>query len=343
MKRILTAAMALSLLNGAAAVAQPGQQNPYDRDSHRRYDYDQTSPRWSRGDRLPDRYRQSESIVTDWNQFGLRQPPRGYRWYRYDDTSFFLAAIATGLIAEAVFRDDRQDWRDDAADRRGIGPRWSRGDRLPAQYRQSRSIVTDWRQLGLRYPPRGYRWYRYGSGNYFLAAISNGLIADTVYRDERDQRWNQHYSRTYTYNDDIYYRECRNSPDPAGVLIGALIGGLLGNAAGRGDNRTSATMAGVIVGGVVGAALTKDLDCEDRSYAYKTYYDGFNAGRPNATYRWQNPRNDHRGDFRVGTYYNDPSGFRCATYTQVIYIQGRPQEARGRACRQPDGVWTIVD
>ena len=162
------------------------------------------------------------------------------------------------------------------------------------------------------------------------------------YNDDRSDRWRQRYSRTYSYNDDIYYQECRNGPDPAGVIVGALIGGLLGNAAGRGGGRTGATLAGVVVGGAVGAALTNNLDCEDRSYAYKTYYDGFNAGRPNAVYRWSNPRNQHRGEFRVVDYYNDPAGFRCSNYSQTIYIQGRPQEARGRACRQPDGTWAIV-
>jgi len=158
--------------------------------------------------------------------------------------------------------------------------------------------------------------------------------------DNRADRWSQRYSRTYSYNDDIYYRECRNSPDPAGVIAGALIGGLIGNAAGQG--RTGATVAGVVVGGAVGAALTSDLDCEDRSYAYRTYYDGFNSGRPGSQYQWRNPRNNHRGEFRVGAYYNDPDGFRCANFTQTIYVQGRPQQARGRACRQPDGTWTIV-
>ena len=34
--------------------------------------------------------------------------------------------------------------------------------------------------------------------------------------------------------------------------------------------------------------------------------------------------------------------FRCSNYSQTIYVQGRPQEARGRACRQPDGTWAIV-
>lgn len=162
-------------------------------------------------------------------------------------------------------------------------------------------------------------------------------------RGDPADRWRQGYSQTYSYNDDIYYKECRDSPDPAGVIAGALIGGLLGNVVGQGGGRTGATIAGVVVGGVIGAALTRDLDCEDRSYAYRTYYDGLNSGRSGSRHEWRNPRNDHRGEFRVSSYYNDRYGFRCANFTQVIYVQGRPQEARGRACRQPDGVWAIVN
>jgi surface antigen len=260
-------------------------------------------------------------------------------------TAMALSLLSSGsALAQPTHPDrDRPDFRDrgGAHDYRPGGPRWSRGDRLPQQYRQTG--VADWRRRGLRQPPRGYRWYNYGDNNYFLAAIATGLILETVYRDDRDQRWNQSYSRTYTYQDDVYYRECRNSADPAGVLIGALIGGLLGNAAGNDGGRSGSTFAGVIIGGAIGAAMTKDLDCEDRSYAYRSYYNGFNSGRPGARYSWNNPRTNHRGDVVVGNYYNDRAGFRCTTFTQTIYIQGRPQVARGRACRQPDGSWAVVE
>jgi surface antigen len=161
--------------------------------------------------------------------------------------------------------------------------------------------------------------------------------------DPRYQRWRTRYRQTYTYTDDNFYQECRTSVDPGGVIAGALIGGLLGNAIGSGGGRTGATVAGVIVGGAAGAALTRDVSCEDRSYAYKTYYDGFNAGRPNAVYQWRNPRSNNSGTFRVADYYNDPDGFRCANYTQQIFINGRPQAASGRACQQPDGTWAIVN
>jgi len=239
-------------------------------------------------------------------------------------------------------RNDRgnQDRRDEPS--RSANPRFSRGDRLPDQYRQNQYVANDWQQHGLRRPPRGYHWVRNDNNDFFLAAIATGIIADVAYRDDRDQMWRQRYAGTSTYNDDAYYRDCRSAPDPAGIFAGAVIGGLLGNAIGRGDGRGGATVAGVIAGGAVGAALTNNLSCEDRSYAYKTYADGFNSGRPNSTYKWQNPHDDHRGEFRVGTYYNDPAGFRCANYTQSIYVQGRPQQASGKACRQPDGTWAII-
>jgi surface antigen len=160
--------------------------------------------------------------------------------------------------------------------------------------------------------------------------------------DDQDQRWRQRYQREYTYTDDNYYRQCRTQVDPGGVIAGALIGGLLGNALGRGGGRGGATIAGVVAGGALGAALTRNLNCEDQSYAYKTYYDGFNSGRTNVPYQWRNPNSGNYGEVRVNNYANDQSGFRCANFTQQIYIQGRPQAASGRACQQPDGTWAIV-
>ena len=195
----------------------------------------------------------------------------------------------------------------------------------------------------------GYRdAYRDGYRAGYEDGRSNRRFDDRIgppriANEDREDRWRKRYVRTYTYNDDSFYQECRQSVDPAGVIGGALIGGLLGNAVGRGGGKGGATIAGVVVGGALGAALTRNLDCEDRSYAYKTYSDGFNAGRPNSAYQWRNPKTGHYGEFRVADYYNDPDGFRCANYTQQIFVDGRPQAATGRACQQPDGTWTIVN
>ena len=232
---------------------------------------------------------------------------------------------------------------------------WRRGERIPMVYIAPQYYVEP-RAYRLAAPPPGHRWIVV-DGDAYLVQIASGLVADLVVisaanegnfapppvaEDEREDRWRQRYARTYTANDDSYYRECHKSVDPAAVIAGGIVGGVLGNALGKGGNRTAATVAGVVIGGAAGAAMTSHLDCEDRGYAYKTYADGFNAGRPNSAYRWRNPGNGHYGEFQVGDYYKDPDGFRCAKYTQKIYVEGRPQAASGRACQQPDGTWAVM-
>jgi Ni/Co efflux regulator RcnB/surface antigen len=236
-------------------------------------------------------------------------------------------------------RSNRDHQDRDRQDQRRSTPRWSRGDRLSDQYRRDGHTVQDWRRNNLPKAPKGYHWVCYDRANCFLVADRNGVIHRTWWRDERDDHWRRRYVRAYTYRDDLYYRECRHRPDPAGVIIGGLIGGLIGHSVG--DDRAADTFAGIIIGGVIGAALTSDLDCEDRSYAYHAYYDGLNSGYP-GYYRWRNPHNNHHGDFRVRSYYYDGDGFRCARYTHTVYVDRR-REGRGRACRQPDGAWLFLD
>lgn len=237
-----------------------------------------------------------------------------------------------------------------------------RGERLPRHLRDSRYVYYDWRESNLPRPPQGYQWMMIGD-QYVLASIANGQIREVrnvdrverraereerrerreYSRAERDAQWRARYARHYQLNDDAFYRECRNRPDPAGALVGAVIGGLLGNAAGNRRNETATTIMGVVAGGAIGAALTSKLDCDDRSYAYKTYTTGFNAGKANAFYDWQNPQSGTRGRLHVLDYYEDEDNFHCTVYSQTIWIDGRPEEARGRACQQPDGAWAIID
>jgi surface antigen len=159
--------------------------------------------------------------------------------------------------------------------------------------------------------------------------------------NDREEAWRRQYSHAYVYQDDPAYTECKKESDPAGVIAGALLGGILGNAVSHGNS--GATVAGVVAGGALGFGLTQKMTCEDRSYAYKTYSEGFNAGRKDAYYDWSNPRNKDRGRFHVHDYYRDESGFRCAYYDQTAYIKGHRERVEGRACRQPNGVWAIID
>jgi len=60
------------------------------------------------------------------------------------------------------------------------GNHWRKGQRL--QPAQRRYVVNDWKQRGLRTPPRGYQWVRENknSGDYLLVAATTGLIASIL-------------------------------------------------------------------------------------------------------------------------------------------------------------------
>jgi Ni/Co efflux regulator RcnB len=95
-------------------------------------------------------------------------------------------------------RNDRNERRNDGYQARGGGRygdegyggehRWDgagpnhdirRGGRLPARYRNHQYVVDNWRDHHLRPPPRGYHWVQTG-GDYVLAAIATGVIADLI-------------------------------------------------------------------------------------------------------------------------------------------------------------------
>ena len=113
MKRLLTGALALSLLTSTAAVAQPdhrdhrdrgdyrNEQGGYNRDRDRGYRHD-NGHHWGRGDRLPRDYYRDRSHYVDYRTYHLRRPPSGYRWVRTDDDNFAMVAITTGLIASII-------------------------------------------------------------------------------------------------------------------------------------------------------------------------------------------------------------------------------------------------
>ncbi|QGZ64775.1 hypothetical protein FAZ98_23425 [Paraburkholderia acidisoli] len=56
---------------------------------------------------------------------------------------------------------------------------WHKGERLPGEYRDRNYVVDDWHGHGLSAPPRGYHWVGV-NGDYVLAAIATGLIANVV-------------------------------------------------------------------------------------------------------------------------------------------------------------------
>ena len=87
-----------------------------------------------------------------------------------------LALSAAGA-ASAQPRDDR-DHHGTASDSRHNHHDWRRGGRIERED-WARGSRVDWRAHHLRRPPHGYEW-REVDGNYVLAGIAGGLIADLI-------------------------------------------------------------------------------------------------------------------------------------------------------------------
>ena len=149
MRKILTAAVALTVLASAGAASAQSWQDRGERyeqrndrqDNRDRRDngYDQRGDRRDgqrvdRDDRHGDRYERRAERRFD---AGRYHAPRGYQAHQ-----------------------------------------WRRGERLPAAYR-GRGYVVDHRRYGLNAPPRGYQYVRVGN-DAALTAISTGVIASVI-------------------------------------------------------------------------------------------------------------------------------------------------------------------
>ncbi|MEG6510078.1 RT0821/Lpp0805 family surface protein [Methyloligella sp. 2.7D] len=121
-------------------------------------------------------------------------------------------------------------------------------------------------------------------------------------------------------------------------MAGALAGGLIGNQFGKGSGRVAATAVGAVAGGMIGNGIGAQMDAEDRRRAAEAQYQALEYGRPVS---WNNPQSQYSGQVAVGNPYQQ-NGNNCRSYTNTIYIDGRPEVSRGVACRQPDGTWRTV-
>lgn len=121
--------------------------------------------------------------------------------------------------------------------------------------------------------------------------------------------------------------ECSGRDHTGGTVLGAIAGGVLGGALSHGNG--GAVVGGALLGGLAGNAVSRDMDCEDRPYAARSYHDSF-SGPVGRRHEWR--RGPDRGyvvsnrEYRRGRYI-------CRDFTQVVYRHGREFDRQGTACR----------
>jgi len=125
--------------------------------------------------------------------------------------------------------------------------------------------------------------------------------------------------------------------DIVGGLLGGATGGVLGSQIGKGTGKVVATAAGTLAGVLIGGSIGRSMDEADQYCAAQA----FEQARPNQVVAWQNP-DGAAYQVQPARQFQDHSGRYCREFTSKVTIGGRPQQAYGTACRQPDGDWEIV-
>ncbi len=131
-----------------------------------------------------------------------------------------------------------------------------------------------------------------------------------------------------------------------GGILGGSAGGLLGSRVGKGRGRQVATIAGAVLGSLVGSSIGKQLDERDRLLMGRRTQTTLARGKSGVAGTWVNPDSGNRGTITPKRTYQVRRGTTtsyCREFQQTITVGGKTERAYGRACRQPDGSWKIVN
>src|SRR6187431_3234182 len=124
------------------------------------------------------------------------------------------------------------------------------------------------------------------------------------------------------------------------AVAGAMLAGC---ASDSGPKEVGGTLvgAGAAIGGMLGNRIGAAMDDEDKRRAYAAQMQALDRGPSGAPVAWRNPDSGRYGSIVPGPAY-EQNGMNCRQFTHTIYIDGKPQTARGTACRNPDGTWQPV-
>ncbi len=126
-----------------------------------------------------------------------------------------------------------------------------------------------------------------------------------------------------------------------GGLTGAVAGAWIGSNVGKGKGNIAAIAAGTLLGALGGSSLGASLDRADVAYHNNTAQAALENNRTGVASTWKNPDTGASGIVTPSKTY-DEGGRYCREYTQTVKVGNKTQDAYGKACRNPDGTWQIV-
>lgn len=125
--------------------------------------------------------------------------------------------------------------------------------------------------------------------------------------------------------------------EAVGTLAGGAIGGLVGSQFGGGSGKVAAAAGGALLGAYLGGNIGRTMDKVDRMEVQRA----LETAQTGKTVTWTNPDSGNRYAVKpTRTYYTNQQP--CREYTTHAIIGGKSQQIYGKACRQADGAWRVV-
>ena len=122
-----------------------------------------------------------------------------------------------------------------------------------------------------------------------------------------------------------------------GTVTGGVVGGLLGSQFGGGSGRVAAAGAGALLGAWLGGNIGRTMDKQDRMQMQRA----LETAPTGKAVRWKNPDSGNQYTVKpTRTYYQASQA--CREYYTTAMIGGKSEQVHGKACRQSDGSWKII-
>jgi surface antigen len=124
-----------------------------------------------------------------------------------------------------------------------------------------------------------------------------------------------------------------------GKVLGGATGAAIGSQIGRGNGKTAAIVGGAIIGVIVGGNIGRSMDQVDQGCVGQI----LEHAPGGMQVAWTDSNNGERYRVTPDRPYRNDQGAYCRNYLTNAVIDGYNQQVSGTACRQPNGLWRMVD
>lgn len=249
----------------------------------------------------------------------------------------FLAAFLSVPVALAAAPSMADSWKDES----GHGKYEGKHRYKEETHRDKHSYKYEWRDgnCKYKYEEDGYgfkeeRKCRY-RGNYLGGPPP--WVPAHGYRRQHSGDYYGDRQIAYVPPFDIDSGRCNR--ELLGSLLGAAAGGFAGSQIGDGRGQLAAVAGGTVLGYLLGGTIGRSMDSMDQNCIGQALE---HAGDGQQIV-WDNPRTGDQYQVVPTQTVQRSDGHHCREYTATAVVNGRSQQTYGRACRQPDGSWKLVD